>query len=248
MIEYRDDGNFYTTSGDKIPTFVTADGVPAIRLNRLVWAWHKDEIEKRIVTVDGDRSNTRIENLTTEGRVVDIVYREDGTLWSSDGARRLFATEGPGGYLFGYHRGVRRHASHVVWEIHHGRAHEGKLVFIDGDRSNTRIENLAEHGGRCVISHVRPVDPDPLWDIFLRATTGGVVSSAEREALRVPHPQHVRDEALRLFREHREFVKMGSAVASRDLTVKIRRVIVERMVVDGLVRYDRGHDLYRHIE
>lgn len=258
MIEYKNTGELCSSDGAPLPT-TTINGRRMVYVHHVIFAMHHGYAPERIGRVDGDVNNDRIENLydMTSGTNDDLIYRQDGTLWTSDGRQMLNAkinTRVRGGTW----RGQQRYRSHVVWEMHKGRPHRGRLVTINGNPLDTRIENLAENGGRYLIrSATWTQRTDPLWEIFSAVSHGtmaafdeqlltdgmidadGAVTDVGRDALATPPTADAREVALHRLKE--PHVPRGHQVVRKDtLGSPLRRVLIERLVAEGAVCYEEG--------
>jgi len=140
--------------------YVGLDGRKLI-VGRVVFAMHHGYWPKRVVFLDGDGANSRLENLSevyaptgqvpTVERLSELLALEGGTLrWKvhtrAKRAGEVAGGENGDGYLRLQVDGVRIPVHRVVWALTHRRWPADGMVIdhIDGNPANNHPDNLRE--------------------------------------------------------------------------------------------------------
>lgn len=64
-------------------------------------------------------------------------------LFKNRGMRRYNHYHGSGGYVYITLEGQMFHAERLAWRFHYGEWPPMKVIFLDGNKDNLRIDNLA---------------------------------------------------------------------------------------------------------
>lgn len=123
-----------------------------VSANRLAWLWVHGELpEFRLRNVNGDKHDSRIDNIarvaSAGGELTDQLLREnyiyrDGELIRHNGKRLSRSVSGVG-YRMAMINGKQLYLHRLIWQWHYGLAGVNRISFNDGNRLNTRIENLS---------------------------------------------------------------------------------------------------------